>query len=128
MTRSYDESEPIPERPAQRPGTFPIPEESEQEIPLYANMPSWFLLEALLFLIPNIVWQLFTRRLGCPLSVISSRVQDLLTFTSQEVSDNAVKEVAALIGGYCKRNARSKKSSYAFLWCYGNLLCVGYCS
>ncbi len=106
--------------------TGPIPEGPEQEAPLYAHMPSWLLLEALLFLIPNVVWQLFTRRLGCPLSVISSRVQDLLSFTSQDVTNKALKEIASLIRGYCIRNTRSKKSSYTFFCCYGKLLCIGY--
>ncbi len=104
----------------------PLPTGGEFPVHMLSQMPSWLLLEALLFLIPNIAWQLFARRLGCPLSIICSRVQDLLSFASQEVTNNAVKDATTLISGYCTRNARSRKSSNVFFWCYGNLLCVGY--
>ncbi len=102
------------------------PELRDREVPVYNHMPSWLLLEALLFLIPNVAWQLFARRLGCPLSIICSRVQDFLSFTSQEATNNAVKEVVYLIRGYCTGNRRSRKTSSAFFRCYGNLLYIGY--
>ncbi len=116
LTRDYEEAILYPDGSDSR----------DQEVPVYNHMVSWLLLEALLFLIPNVAWQLFARRLGCPLSVISSRVQDLLSFTSQEVKNNAINDVATLVGGYCTRNARSRRSSYAFFWCYGNLPYIGY--
>ncbi len=116
FTPSYDETRPTPD------GSEP----EHAEVHLHTYMPCWLILEALFFLIPNVAWQLFARRLGCPLSLISSRAKNLLSFTSQEVTNKALKEVAALISGYCTRNARLRKSSYVFFRCYGNLLCVGY--
>ncbi len=93
---------------------------------MYNHIPSLLLLEALLFLLPGVVWHLVSRKLGSPLLNLETKARKVVTATSKESEEHAIKQLAADVGDYCTRNYRNRLAYRTCRLCYGNQMFLGY--